>query len=162
MGGIPNNRFAIIERRKKVHELVSQGLNEIEIAKSLNVVQSTVSRDLKSIKKESMRKIESILIDTLPYEYSKAVLSMEQIAKKCWKIIDDESSQWTNKNKLDAMKLLKEVTATKFEILNQGPVNLRAQQLQQQMKELLEEDEMPRSFFTLGPPPKPNSYEDLR
>jgi len=161
LGGIPNNRFVISERREKVHVMLSQGFNEIEIAKALNVGQSTVSRDLKSIKKESMKKIELMLVDTLPYEYNKTILSMDQITKKCWIIINDETGQWTNKNKLDAMKLLKETIATKFEILNQGPGNLRAQQLEQQVKELVEEDELPRkSFFALGPPP--NSCEDLR
>lgn len=86
---------------------------------------------------------------------------MEEIIKKCWTIINDGTGQWTNKNKLDAMKLLKDSIGTKFEILNQGPVSLRAQQMEQKVKQLVEEDEVPRkSFFTLGPPP--NSYEDLR
>lgn len=158
MGGIPNNRFVISERREKVHAMLSQGLNEIEIAKALNVGQSTVSRDLKSIKKKSVKKIKSILADVLPFEYSKAILAMEQITKKCWQIINDDTSHWTSKNKLDAMKLLQQTIVTKFEIINQGPVSLRAQQLEREVKELVQEDEMPRrSFFTLGPPP-----DDLR
>ena len=161
MGGIPNNRFAIVERREKVHAMLSQGLNETEIAKALNVRQSTICRDLKSIKKESIKKLESIMESVLPYEYSKSITSMEQIIKKCWTIINDETGQWTNKNKLDALKLVKEAIGTKFEIINQGPISLRAQQLEQKVEDSIEEDELPRrSFFTSGPPPNP--YEDLR
>lgn len=143
--------------------MLSQGMNEIEIAKVLNVGQSTISRDLKSIKKESMKQLESVLKDVLPYEYTKSISCMDQVIRQCWIIINDKTDQWTNKNKLDALKLLKETTRTKLEILNQGPVNLFAQQLQQKVKELVEDDEMPRrSFFTLGPPPNQNTFEDLR
>jgi hypothetical protein len=35
MGGIPNNKFVIIERREKVQIMLSQGLNETEVAKQL-------------------------------------------------------------------------------------------------------------------------------
>ena len=161
MGGIPNNRYVVIERRQKVHNMLSQGLSEKEIARQLNVGQSTICRDLKSIKRESQKIIESILKDLLPYEYSKSILSMEQVIKECWKIINDHSGQWTNKNKIDVLKLLKEAIRTKLEIVNQGPANLRAQQLEQQVKDLVEEEQVPqKSFFVFGPPPKP--YEDLR
>src|SRR5688572_27362357 len=133
-----------------VSAMLSQGLNEIEIAKALNVGQSTISRDLKFIKKESAKKLESIIVDVLPYEYDKSLLGMDSIIKRCWIIINDSTNQWTNKNKLEALKLLKESIVTKFEILNQGPVNLRARQLEDQMKDLLEENEIPqRSFMTL-------------
>lgn len=86
---------------------------------------------------------------------------MEQIIKKCWTIFNEDTGQWTSKNRLDAMKLLKDTVGTKFEILNQGPVSLRAQQMEQKIKQLVEEEEVPRkSFFTLGFPT--SSYEDLR
>jgi hypothetical protein len=64
---------------------------------------------------------------------------------------------------LETLKVLKDTIRTKFEILNQGPANLPTQQLEQQVKDLVEENETPRkSFFVLGPPPNPNSFEDLR
>ena len=55
--GIPNNRFVIMERRQKVYSILSQGLNEIEIAKLLNVNQSTICRDIKAIKSDIRKKI---------------------------------------------------------------------------------------------------------
>jgi hypothetical protein len=58
------------------------------------------------------------------------------------------------------LKLLKDTIRTKIEILNQGPSNLKAQQLEKEVKELVEEKEMPqKSFFVFGPP---NTYDDLR
>ena len=161
MGGIPNNRFVISERREKVHAMLSQGLNEIEIAKVLNVGQSTICRDIKSIKKDSQKSLESVVKEVLPYEYSKSILCMDLVIRECWTIIKNHTGQYTIKNKLDALKLLKESTITKLEILITGPINLRAQDLEKKVKDLVEKNDMPRkSFFTLGPPP--NSYEDLR
>ncbi len=143
--------------------MISKGLSEKEIARILKVNQSTISRDIRAIKKKSQELIASSVKEVLPYEYSKSIRSMEQLIKKCWEIIDDQTANWTNKNKIDIMKLLKDAIRTKLEIVNQGPVNLRAEQLEREVKELVKEDEMPRSFFTLGPPPtNPNSYEDLR
>src|SRR4030095_5922460 len=100
--------------------MLSQGLNETEIAKELNVGQSTVSRDLKSIKRQSQKKIESVIEDVLPYEYNKSIISVEQIIKECWKIYHDTSGKWTSKNKLDALKLIKETNTTRHEILMEG------------------------------------------
>ena len=133
---------------------MSRGLNETEIAKELNVGQSTICRDLKSINKQSQKKIESIIENVLPYEYGKCLVSMEQVIKEGWKIYEDDTGQWTSKNKIDVLKLIKDTVRTRFEILGQGPLNLKAKQLNQKVKELTEEEnETPKSFFTLGPPP---------
>jgi hypothetical protein len=129
----------------------------------LNVNQSTISRDIGAIKEKSQELIASSVEELLPYEYKKSLLGMEQLIKECWQIINDNTGKWTSKNKIDAMKLLKEVIRTKLEIVNQGPLNLRAEQLEKEVKDLVKEVEAPpRSFFTLGPPPNPNSLEDLR
>lgn len=153
LGGKPSNRFVITERRERVFVMLSQGLSETEIANELNVGQSTVCRDVKSIKKESQKQIESIAEDVLPYEYNKCLVSMEQVIKEGWKIYHDTSEQWTNKNKIDILKLIKEAVRTRFEILGKGPLALNAKEVSQKVKELTEGSEIPKSFFTLGPPP---------
>ena len=164
MGGIPNIRFVITERREKVFILLSKGLNESEIAKQLNVGQSTICRDIKSIQKKSQKEIKSMMEDVLPYEFRRCMLSVEQIIKECWKIFNDTSGQWTNKNKIDSLKLIKEANSTRSEILLQGPVSLRAQQLEDKVRELVEEDEMPqKSYMNVRLPAiKGQSEEDLR
>jgi hypothetical protein len=147
MGGIPSNSFIITQRREKVFTLLCEGLNETEIAMKLTVGQSTVCRDIKAIKKQSQKKIESIMVDVLPYEYEKSIVTMRQITKECWDIYHDKSGQWTNKNKIDILKLLKESVTTSLEILAQGPLNLRANQLEEKVKDLLEESETPEQNF---------------
>lgn len=143
MGGIPNNRFIIIERREKVFVMLSQGLSETEISKNLNVNQSTVCRDIKVIKKQSYETIQSITKDILPYEFGRCQIAIEQLIKEGWSIFYDKSGKWTNKDKINALKLVKESIRTKLEILLQGPTTLHLQQLQDNLSQLnqkIEED----------------------
>jgi hypothetical protein len=159
--GKPKSGIVVNERRTKVHLMLCQGLNETEIAARLNVNQSTISRDSNAIKKISQQTIRDITAKTLPYEFVKSLESLKQITRKCYQISEDQSGSWTNKDKLNALKLLRETERTKVEILMLGPVNLRAQQLEQKIKDLVEEQEAPRkSYFTAGSPP--NAYDDLR
>jgi IS30 family transposase len=55
LAGKPSPRYIIMERRESVHILLSQNLTEIEIARKLNVDQSTISRDVRAIKKRITR-----------------------------------------------------------------------------------------------------------
>ena len=148
MGGIPNSRIIIFERREKVIVMLSKGLNETEIAQQLNVNQSTVCRDIKRIKKESQEVIQSVLEDLLPYEIARCQTTIEQIIKESWNIFHDKSDKWNNKDKINAMKLVKEAIRTKFEIIIQGPTNLYLQQLQNKVIQLNKEIEEEKNDYT--------------
>jgi transposase len=164
MGGIPNTRFLINERRKDVFFSLSRGLSESDIANELKVNRSTISRDIRAIQQECQKKIESIVQKSMPLEYEKCKTSMDSITKECWTIYQDKTGQWTNKNKIDALKLLKETNMTKLEILLIGPISLRAQQLEQKVRNLVEEDQKPQqNYFTVGLPGViKHSNEDLK
>ena len=162
MAGIPNNRFVIKERREQVSIFLSQSITEIEIARRLKVDQSTVSRDVKQIKKESQRVIENIAKETLPFEFGRCLSSLGRVAKECWNIFDDKSEKWTNKDKINALKLIKETERTKFEVLLQGPTNLYIQELNDKLQAFTENNESnPIDYFRL-PAFESKSQEDLR
>jgi hypothetical protein len=61
---------------------------------------------------------------------------MEQLIKEAWIIFQDNTGKWTNKDKINALKLVKESIRTKVEILLQGPTTLHLQQLQDKLYEL--------------------------
>ena len=126
--GKPNPRFVITKRRESVLILLSQGLNECEIAERLKVGQSTVSRDVKALNKESQKIIKTIEKNYYPLEFRNIINSIRQVSKKSWEIINDETGKWTNKDKINAMKLVVDSSRTKFEILLNGPVNLNVEQ----------------------------------
>jgi len=52
MGNRFNRRFAVEQRRRKVVELYLQGTPQGEVAEQLSVSQSTISEDLKSVRKQ--------------------------------------------------------------------------------------------------------------
>lgn len=159
--GIPNPRFLIIERREKVYSMLSQGLNEVEIAKQLNVDQSTICRDVKTIKRESQKTIQVIVDDILPFEFGKSLLSLNHIIKDCWIIINDNTGKWSNKDKINAMKLVKDTEMTRFEILKNGPLNLEVVHLREQVEELKEEQDT-SGIKGFMPPLLHNNLEDLK
>ena len=161
MGGIPNNRFVIMERREKVYSMLSQGLNEVEIARHLNMDQSTICRDVKAIKKQSQKTIQVIVDDILPFEFGKSLLSLNRIIKDCWFIIDDDTGKRTTKDKLNAMKLVKDTEMTRFEILKNGPLNLEIIHLREQLEQLKEEQDT-TGIKGFMPPLLHNNLEDLK
>lgn len=122
MSGNPNAKFVIVERREKVMTLLSQNMTEIEIARYLNVGHSTVCRDVKAIKKECQNVIHNIIEKILPYEFAKSLQSMNLIIKECWNIHTNKSGEWTNKDRLNALKLIKQATETKFELMCKDPL----------------------------------------
>jgi hypothetical protein len=80
---------------------------------------------------------------------------MNLIINECWNIQKDKSDKWTNKDKLNALKLIKDAKPSRFEILMGGPVTLKAKQVCQKVKELTEENEdHQKIYFNLGPPPE--------
>ena len=159
--GIPNPRFLIIERREKVLIMLSKGLSEIEISNHLNVNQSTISRDVKAIKKESQKTIQIVVSDILPFEFAKSILSLNHIIKDCWIIANDNSGRWTNKDKVNAYKLIKDTERTRFEILKNGPLNLDVVHLHEQVEQLKEEQNS-SGIKGFMPPLLHSNLEDLK
>jgi hypothetical protein len=140
LAGIPNPRYVIAERRESVNVLLSQNLTEIEIAKRLNVNQATISRDVRAIKKESQTVLLNISKETLPYEYGKCLNCVNRVIKECWDIFQDKSNKWSNKDKINALRLIKEATMTRCEIVYNGPVTLEAQHYREKLDKLIDEN----------------------
>lgn len=74
-------------RRNKVLELSSQGLSQTEIATVLKVTQPTVNKDLTSIKKQATANLQRHIQETLPHEYQKCMVGINQVLKMCWSIV---------------------------------------------------------------------------
>lgn len=156
------SRYIVNERRKKVRMMLSQGMNETEIASQLGVNQSTISRDVSFIEKECQLGIQDIAKKVFPFEFSKSISSLGQITKACWTIYNDTTSKWTNKDKLNALKLVRDTERTKFEVLMHGPIDLLAQKLQEEVKEIVETEQNSQKSFFMLPAIKSQTDEDLR
>jgi Trp operon repressor len=75
-------------RRDKVLELSSQGHIQRDIADTLNVNKSIISRDIAYLKQQAPDNLKTHIQDKLPQEYQKCMVGIKQVLKICWEIIN--------------------------------------------------------------------------
>src|ERR687883_947659 len=71
-------------RRNKVMELSSQGYSQVEISKTLQISEPTISRDIDYLRTQSKQKIRKYIDETLPEEYEKCLVGITSILKEAW------------------------------------------------------------------------------
>lgn len=104
-----------------------------EIAKELNVDNSTVSRDIKFLSAQSQNYLNSLAKETLPFMYQISIEGIKSILKECWNIYqsEDESINWFQR--LSALKLAKECNESIFNLMDAGPSIMAVKQLQERL-----------------------------
>jgi transcriptional regulator len=90
-------------RRSKVLELSSQGYTQSEIAKTLQVSQPSVNRDLTYLAKQAHENLQTHIQQTLPLEYKRCMNGINQVLKQAWQI--SQSSEVKKEERLAALSL---------------------------------------------------------
>jgi Trp operon repressor len=130
--------YCIEERRKEVAQMLAQGHTETEIALILNVHVSTICRDVKALKELSQRFAFDLAKGDLTYYYKQCIDGMDQIRKEVWSLY--KYGDWGNgvhltfKEKLAALKLLKECNEAKFALLEKGPSVLNVKGMEEKLE----------------------------
>lgn len=131
VGGSDNNNDVIFtspketadlekeNRLSNIIELYSKGLTQSEIAKKLNVNQSTICRDIQYLQEEAKEKIRKYLDEDVLFEFMRFIVGTNTISRELWEIADSEKS--TNKEKCQALSLLDNSYRQRLEILLSGP-----------------------------------------
>jgi DNA-binding CsgD family transcriptional regulator len=101
-------------RRAKVMELTSQGYSQVEISKTLQISEPTISRDIDHLRSQSKQKIKKYIDETLPNEYEKCLVGITSILKEAW--TTSQSSE-NKKEKIQALSLAKECYSMKLDLL---------------------------------------------
>jgi predicted transcriptional regulator len=116
-----NNNFINTDwRRSKVMELSSQGYNQSEIAKILQISQPTISRDIHYIKQLARSNITKYIDHELPFEYDKCLIALNSLQKKAWEI--SENPETEERTKVQALSLAKECVINKLDLLTNATV----------------------------------------
>ena len=120
--------FRIEERRRKVASLLAQSMTEEEIARQLNVDQSTISRDIKVLKHMSQQFVYDLAKSDLAYCYKQCIDGIEEVKRKAWEAYRSNDVSLKPKDRLLALKLIKECDEAKFTLFKEGPsiMNLKA------------------------------------
>jgi predicted transcriptional regulator len=71
-------------RRSKVQELSSQGYNQSEISRILQISQPTINRDISYLRQQARDNIKRYIDERLPEEYEKCLVGLNAITREAW------------------------------------------------------------------------------
>jgi DNA-binding transcriptional regulator LsrR (DeoR family) len=114
-----NNNISLEWRRSKVLELASQGHNQSEISRILQISQPTVNRDISYLRQQAKSIIRKYIDERLPEEYEKCLVGLTAILREAW-----NTSQQTEdrREKIQALSLAKECYSMKLDLLTNATV----------------------------------------
>ena len=92
-------------RRDRVIELSSQGYTQSDIASTLQVDKSIISRDMAYLKHQAQVNLQKHIQETIPYEHQKSNIAIDQVLRMCWTIVDKTTDDRT---KLQGLSLIKD------------------------------------------------------
>ena len=106
-------------RRYQVLELSSKGYSQSEIARTLQIDRSIISRDCSYLREQSKQNIRKYIDERLPEEYEKCLVGISSILKEAW---NTANSPEERKDKLHALSLAKDCYSMKLELLTNATI----------------------------------------
>ena len=126
------HKYKIEDRRRRVASLLAQSITETEIAEKLEVDQSTISRDIKVLKKLSSQFVYDLAKSDLAYYYEQCLDGIEEVKKRGWKIFN-EANDLSTRDKLLALKLIMECNEAKFALFKEGPAIMQVKSMEERL-----------------------------
>ena len=109
-------------RLARILMLHSKGFSQTEIAKKLNVNQSTVSRDLDEIRSKARNTLDLYMREEIPNELQIYISGFNEITKNLWEIVEDKgNSKITIRDRTYVLSLLMQCYSKRIEMLIGGP-----------------------------------------
>jgi predicted transcriptional regulator len=106
-------------RRRQVFELSSKGQSQTEIARTLQISEATISRDLDYLRAQSKHNIKKYIDERLPEEYEKCLVGLNAITKEAWNTAHNTEDK---REKIQALSLAKECYSMKLDLLTNATV----------------------------------------
>jgi hypothetical protein len=106
-------------RRSKVLELTSQGHNQSEISRILQISQPTVNRDITYLRQQAKSNIKKYIDQRLPEEYGKSLVGLTAILREAWNTSQQAEDR---REKIQALSLAKECYSMKLDLLTNATV----------------------------------------
>ena len=120
------HKFKIECRRREVATMVAQCYTQEEMASKLGVDQTTISGDIAALREMSRQFIFDLARSDLAHCYKQSIERVEEAKHQAWELF--RNGKLTTKDKLAALKLIKECNEAKFTLIKDGPsvMNLKA------------------------------------
>jgi hypothetical protein len=119
MNNLSSSVNSVEWRRSKVQELASQGYNQSEISRILQISQSTINRDITFLRQQAKANIKRYIDERLPEEYEKCLVGLTAITKEAWNTAQNTEDK---REKIQALSLAKECYSMKLDLLTNATV----------------------------------------
>jgi predicted transcriptional regulator len=119
MNNLSSSVNSVEWRRSKVSELSSQGYNQSEISRILQISQSTINRDITHLRQQAKSDIKRYIDERLPEEYEKCLVGLTAITKEAWNTAHDPEYK---REKIQALSLAKDCYSMKLDLLTNATV----------------------------------------
>jgi len=139
---IEKQQLAIAARRQRVASLLSQSRTESEIAQELGVNQSTISRDIQTLKEDSGKFLEDLAKSDLVFSYQQSIRGIDEVKRRLWDKVNSDTTDFSPRDKLVAFRLIMIAEETKFRLLQKGPLLFTYESLDNRLKRLEGEDNL--------------------
>jgi hypothetical protein len=113
------NNNSLEWRRSKVQELASQGYNQSEISRILQISQPTITRNIQYLSECAKQNIRKYIDEKLPEEYEKCLVGLNAITKEAWNTAQNTEDK---REKIQALSLAKECYSMKLDLLTNATV----------------------------------------
>jgi hypothetical protein len=105
--------------RSKVQEFTSQGYNQLEIFKILQISQPTINGDFSYLRQQAITNIKRYIDERLPEEYEKCMVGLNAILKEAW---NTSLQARQEREKIQTLSLAKECYSMKLDLLSNAAV----------------------------------------
>jgi predicted transcriptional regulator len=106
-------------RRSKVQEVSSQGYNQSEISRLLQISQPTINRDITYLRQQAKTNIKRYIDERLPDEYEKCLVGLNSITREA---LNTAHNTEDKREKIQALSLAKECYSMKLDLLTNATV----------------------------------------
>jgi hypothetical protein len=93
----------------------AKGMSQIEIARELQVSDSSISSDVRYLREQAKGTIKEYVTEHLPEQYQICLIALDEIIKRAFDILETSPD---NREKLQAMELFKDTHLVKLELLS--------------------------------------------
>jgi hypothetical protein len=119
MNNLSSSVNSVEWRRNKVMELASQGYNQSEISRILQISQPTINRGLSYLRQQAKDNIRKYIDERLPEEYEKCLVELNAITREAWTLTQNTEDK---REKIQALSLAKECYSMKLDLLTNATV----------------------------------------
>ena len=119
MNSLSSSMNNVVWRRNKVQELTSQGYNQSEISRILQISQPTINRDLAYLRQQAKANIKKYIDERLPEEYEKCLVGLTAVLKEAWNTAANTEDR---REKIQALSLAIECYSMKLDLLTNATV----------------------------------------